>query len=978
LSRVSLENIIIAIPSYNLRLTVMEMLVHANEKFKTVENFTSLAQSIQESEDSILVIDILAYSVSERRILAEICEEISLPVILLLYGNELLTEDYLECSKICCVVEKEVMDSTFLLALKKARQEYEQKSAAENLLDTKKQLPPLNQREVNLMGKEDGNIFGKSFGRRSFLKGSTAAAAVAGVAVASPGNTVMKALAAGDSTQTAIPEEKVFAGACRGNCAGNCQMNVHVRDGKVVKTSKRDYPDPYYNRICSRGLSHVQRIYGPERIKYPMRRVGERGAGQWEQLTWDEAIAYICTKWKSYREKFGNTSIAYNQSGGNSGKDTDYVLRLFNYLGASNVHYSFDQALLYTAPISVGYGAFMHGNDVKDMMNSKYIFVWGSNPTEARHVQYWSLLNAVENGAKMIVIDPNVTIAAKKADKFVPIRPCTDAVLAFAMINIVVKEGKADKDFLAKATVAPFLVKESDGKYLRQSDLGQAPKAPAATAAGQAAAPVDGIVVRSADGKVGLPSEIPNPVINGTFEINGIKVTTAYDLLLKRIAEWTPERASELCDIPVDTIYELAHMYVEGPTTLYAAYGPDHYGNGHTAYYAFYALAMVTGQLSKPGAGLGGGFTANLGAGSDNKAIISPPPGVVPGPTIFGTKLLDVLNEGKYRDIPLNLKSLYIYKSNMVGTHTERKSVIEAFNKLDLVVVSDQIMSDTARYADIVLPVAHYFEVETCNTGGTPFAVLNEKAIEPAFESKGDFEIANLLGKGMGLGEHFNMTREEYHTKIFENPISKAIGLSWERLKKERAVRTMPEAPYIHGAGGKFTTATGRAQFYQENPKPAFNYGQPFDPKKECLPYWEPPLEAWQQTVGNYPAKSLASKYPLIFTSERAKFKAHTQFTHCQWLLEILPEPTIEINPQDAAARGIRQGDPVKVYNDRGYVVLKANLHAGLRPGVLCMDHGWQEGQFIEGHYSDLSSRADHPAVSNNCYFDCLVEVKKV
>jgi len=149
------------------------------------------------------------------------------------------------------------------------------------------------------------------------------------------------------------------------------------------------------------------------------------------------------------------------------------------------------------------------------------------------------------------------------------------------------------------------------------------------------------------------------------------------------------------------------------------------------------------------------------------------------------------------------------------------------------------------------------------------------------------------------------------------------------------------------------------------------------DIEKERLPHFEPPFEAWPVSVGGYERNPLAAKYPLIYTSERSKFKTHTMWGHNPWLLELISEPIIKLNPGDAADRGVKQGDYVKVYNDRGYVVIKAVLNPGIRPGMVVIPKGWEEGQFKEGHYQNLTSNATHKVCVNNNYFDALCEVVK-
>jgi molybdopterin-containing oxidoreductase family molybdopterin binding subunit len=810
------------------------------------------------------------------------------------------------------------------------------------------------------MEEREKGVLNPRMTRRSFVKASAVATAATGAVLANPAGSALKVLSEDHAKASESTDEKIYQGVCSGNCGAGCAMNVHVRNGKVRKTSPIITPLKDLNRLCMRGYTHVQRIYDPNRIKYPMRRVGKRGEGKWERISWDEAISEICSKWKEYQSSFGKTSIAFSSGSGNYNGDIPYVSRLINMLGATTVAACYDDHLLGTAPNGLGYDICTIGNDMRDLPNAKNIFVWGSNPTESGVVFAHFLLKAQEEGAKLVVIDPNYTVTASKADKFVPIRPGTDGLLAIAMMQIIINEGLQDEEFMKQKTVAPYLVKESDGMYLRLSDLGKA----------EAGSEKDAILVRGKDGKVGLPEEIVDPVIKGSFEVNGQKVTTAYDLLVERISEWTLKQIAEYCEISEDTIYELAHMYADGPSTIYFSYGPDHYANGHTFYYNAFALAMVSGNLAKPGAGFCGSNSSIYAAlGADNTAIVYPPE-AVPGPQIKATKLLDVLNEKKYGDMDLDLKSLYVYIHNPIANQTDRKAWLEAFEKLEFIVVADVTMGDTTKYADIVLPVPHFFEVDSFSTTHQPYVRINEKAVDPPFECKGDFEITNLLGAGMGMEEYFSMTREEYLTAVFDNDLAKAFGVSWENLKKEKYIYAFPEEPFIQGQAG-FNTATGRAQFYMENIQPNTNYGQEWDVRKESLPYWEPPFEAWFEN-------DLMKKYPFIYTSERSKYMVHTQYSHVPWLKELMKEPFIFINNEDAKKKGIKDGDTVKVFNDRGYVVVKAALSAGVRPGVLVLDHGWQEDQFIEGHYQDLTSRRVHPAFANNNYFDALADIKKI
>lgn len=820
---------------------------------------------------------------------------------------------------------------------------------------------------------EEPIVFRKKVDRRSFLKVSGATAgAVAAVGLASRGNTVLKALAVTDeATTAAAQDEQIFSGACRGNCAGGCFVNIHVRDGKVVKTSMRALPDPQYNRICVRGLTHMERIYHPNRLKYPMKRVGERGEGKFERITWDEAITTITDKWKSYEKEFGKESFAISWGSGSYGSLSGQALgcptnRLLNVVGCAYIPMTVDAAHGHTAGYAVGWGLNFTLNEPKDMKNARTIIVWGSNPVISQpHLMHF-ILEAQENGTKLIVIDPIQNITASKADIFVPIRPGTDGALALAMANIVVREGWIDTAFLKKSTVAPFLIKETDGKYLRLSDT-------RALAEGEQ----DQYFVSDQDGKVGAVEEIADPIIEASFEYNGVKVKTAYSLLLERIAEYPPQKAAEICNISIDQIEEITKIYAtNGPATIYQYFGIDHYVNAHYNIFCLYALAMVTGNIGKPGAGCGMGevlpFFANLGGtlypeGATGASINLPLP-----------EMNIVMDEHKSGTKEITLKGAYFTHINHLGNAAQRQGTIDWMKKLDFIAVADMNMNETARYADILLPVAHWFEVKDVFAcfGTQPHLLLQEKAIEPLYECKSDFEITKLLAEKMGYGDRFKFTEDEYIDLWLDTDFARSMNLTRANLEKEKAIKCLPGENFVFAEGGVFGTPTGRAQFYNETPAIGSNYDARFwnkamDVDLERLPTWIPPYEAWHENP-------LHEKYPYILISEHVKFRTHSQWWDVPTLLELDPEPIVKFNSVDAVKYGVQTGDKVKLFNDRGFVVMKAAIHEGVQPGVLVAPKGWEQQQFIDGHFSDLTTNHMNNVCANSAFFDVLVGVEKV
>ncbi len=761
--------------------------------------------------------------------------------------------------------------------------------------------------------------------------------------------------------------EQVFCGVCRGNCAGGCFLDVKVRDGKVVRTSARDLPDTRYNRICAKGLTHMYRIYHPDRIKYPMRRTGERGSGEFERISWEEAISTICDKWKGYQAQYGDGAISYYVGSGNYAAASGQSVgggpqTFFAALGALKVDACVDMARGTGQQPVLGIGPYVTGNEPADLLNARTIIVWASNPAHSQVQSMHWLLDAQENGSEFICIDPTYTATAAKADWHIPIRPGTDAALAMALMNIVIDRDWVDWDFVGNHSDIVFLVRDDTHKYLKLSDVRP-------LAEGEA----DGPVVMGADGSVGLPGQVADVAHEGSYAGDGFTATPVYALLVDAIADYTPERASEICELPVETIETLAEHYAcNTPSTIYMYFGCDHWVKGHYAYRATSCLAALTGNLGKPGAFCG--MPESLATNVINSAGLAKLQG---GKKSSGTvgilHLPEIMTEGHYGPTEVNLKSVYIGHANIAGNTSERETILKALDEIEFIVAADMNMNETITHADIVLPAAHWFEQEDAFVcySTHPYVLLQEKAIEPLYETKSDYEICRLILDGMGRGDVLPADVADYLTLWLDSEGARKMGLTYERLREEKALRFVPEG-FIFSEGGVFSTPTKRAQFFNEAPKPARDWGQKIELEKEQLPYWEAPFEGWTDSP-------LAEKYPYVLLWEHPRWRTHSQWWDVQLFNEELyPEPIVRINPQDAEKLGVQTGDIVKLRNDRGYVVIKAVVNPGVRPTTLLIPKGWEKHQYIDGHGQNLHPRDCHPMVENGAFFDSLVAIEKM
>ncbi|WP_165170046.1 molybdopterin-dependent oxidoreductase [Adlercreutzia sp. ZJ242] len=819
--------------------------------------------------------------------------------------------------------------------------------------------------------------------RRSFLKTT---AVVGGASVVAGGGSALREIAFAEETK-GVEEEKVFRGVCRPNCFGYCHLNVHVSDGRVTKTSRAPYNNSCYDRICQRGLSHVQRIYDPLRLQYPLKRVSgtNRGDEQWERISWDEAYKEIAENIKSIQGNYGDNAVAILTASGNQGAAISSTYTRFRaVLNASDIGQCSDQASQYGQACSAGnymsplLGMMIwNGNELTDTKNAKTIVVWGANITDAQ-VQNWHLIReAHESGVKLVVVDPNYTQIASKADKWVPIRPGCDTLLKFALMNIVLKQQAEDREFLAQHTVAPFLVREDNGKFLRGSDVGIQP-----IATGEVD-PYTGVeiiydpyMVLSNGSLVQVSDNTPCD-IEGTYTAEGIKCRTAFDLLVDRIKEYSPESVSETTEIPVDEIYELANICINGPVFHYEGYGPQAYDNGYQTTIAGLTLCALTGNLGKPGASYGSFWGYGI-ANTIGDPTYSAPLGPISSMSIPSCDLKNVCEQKKFGGQDYDIKMLFINCANPVCTNPDTHAWTDVIiPHMDYVVVADSAMTDTAKYADMVLPIAQWFEHEEIATSGQTCAYnYNEKAIEPPNECKPDTQILSELAEYLGLGEYFTRSNEEILETLFSGDINKMVGSDIDSIRERKEVRFIPgdpeKQPYIAYEGGQFPTSSGRFEFYRETPAVrAASTKIPTEEQeaREHLPYFEPPLEAW-------PENPLYEKYPFYLISERPRYRVHSQWFSTPLLREIDPEPIVKINPIDAKKKGLENGDYAEAFNDRGSAVAKVVYSEAVRPGTLLYPKGWQMYQHKKGGWSCLSSTDFNVYSVSNNFMDVLCDIR--
>lgn len=391
--------------------------------------------------------------------------------------------------------------------------------------------------------------------------------------------------------------------------------------------------------------------------------------------------------------------------------------------------------------------------------------------------------------------------------------------------------------------------------------------------------------------------------------------------------------------------------------------GLGHHVNSHHNFKNLAFIAALTGNAGKPGAMMTRGTCGMYPYNS--KAYFMG----TPGASLTGMYLPQIMETGKWGAQDLNIRVLWCCNGNVLSCESGRAELIEAVKKVDFVVCVDVNMTDTAQWADIVLPIPHAYETQDFDpVCATPYPTFYRKAVDPLYESKTDIDILRLIADKLGMGQIYDKTDDEFLHLVLDTETNLAYGGGYQAFENNTLGRnwSFSDASKIDTFK---STASGRLEYYIEKPAPRNNFGQEVA-DYERYPYYENAHEAYWDNP-------LREKYPLMGCSQHHKYHVHSQCAYTPWLRELEPEPRIKINAADARERGISQGDVVRVYNDHGYAVLKALVTEGIKPGVVSIPHGFQADQFVEGHTQDLTSVVMNDFCSNSAFYDFLCEVER-
>lgn len=791
----------------------------------------------------------------------------------------------------------------------------------------------------------------RSFSRRSFVKAAGAGA----LGLAGAGAMASTGAWLGPADAQDVADEHVAYTYHNEHCLCNCMLKCTVRDGRLCMIEPRPNEDKRFQNVCLKGISEIQHIYGEARLQSPMKRVGERGSGEFEVISWDEAFQTIAEAFKQCQDAYGKDALWIQYSTEAQQRFTPLLASLLGAQAGGMNGYDMGQGN--GQGQAFGWDGMFAKNTIWEWPQAKTVLMVNCNVVETGMMWSRAFLDAMDAGTRIICFDPRFSATAAKASEWVPLNPGTDPALFLGFANHILENDLFDREHVLTNTALPFLVDAETGQSVGE------PRTFVDPASGKESPSVHFLVWDTVSNSARPYDEAGVvPALEGEFTVDGRACTTQFTRLRAEMAEYTPEWAEGVTGVPAAYIARIAEEYAAGPSIICNGVGGiDKYGNNDVAGHAYALVASLTGNYGKRGTGCGiycyhvTPYNATLGTWPL-------PEGAKTTPSTMG--FYDIVQK------PNNVHAAFFFGDIPTQKAANWNKTRAWLESLDFVALADIYHSSVADYVDLVLPVCSKFECAD-EVGGIKCAnahiLENQKVIDPLFESKSDFYIEKGIAEAMGLGQYYPENGEEFARALLDSDDPLMAGITYERLAEEGgAVRLNgTESLLAPEVGMSYATPSGRQEPYYEN---LLAYGQAF-------PRWEEPQEA-------YAGNPLREKYPLSFIQSRSRFRVHSTYTGAAWIQQLF-EPHIELNPTDAEARGLEDGAQVEVFNDRGSFTTALRLNESIQPGSAYM---------AESSYASALDGTMMQSVSNDTlnergyalpygpmipYNDTLIEIKK-
>lgn len=697
-----------------------------------------------------------------------------------------------------------------------------------------------------------------------------------------------------------MPKTVVHA-ACPHDCPDACGVLVTVEDGRATRIQGDPAHPVTRGFLCAKVTKYLDRVYSPDRVLYPMRRVAAKGqgkgnAGDFLRISWDEALTEIADRLKRVSAEFGPEAILPYSYAGNMGVlgYAGMSHRFFYRLGASQLNRTICATAGGEALVTVT-GRRL-GTEPEQFAKSKYIIAWGAN-IHGTNIHLWPFIEeARRNGARLVVIDPYKTRTARCADWYLPINPGTDVALALAMMHVIINENLYDREYVSKYTLG-------------------------------------------------------------------------FEQLKERVQDYPPERVAPLTGISAGDIGKLAREYATTrPAAIRVNYGVQRSQNGGMAVRTIAMLPCITGSWQEVGGGLQLSTSASFPI---DRPGVEMPELMLKSPLGRPARMLNMVELGKIlnavNDPPV--KAVFVYNSNPAVVAPNHHDVVRGFLRPDLfTVVHEQFFTDTVNYADIVLPATTFFEHKDLLTAyGHCYVQVSNQAIAPLGECRSNTELFRELAVRMGFtDECFRDSVDQMIDRALSarngslDPNGWLAGIDRQRLEREGHARlNFGEGPFLPFAKGGFTTPSGKAELYSETLA-----GQGLDP----IASFVAPSESRHSQK--------ARRFPLELLGRKADNFLNSSFCNIEAVQKMEQPDRLEISAADAAPRNIREGDWVRVFNDRGEVLLRAHVNGAVQPGVVAARLNWArlspDGKSINALTSEILTDIG----AGPTFYSCLVEVE--
>ena len=748
--------------------------------------------------------------------------------------------------------------------------------------------------------------------RRTFMKGS----ALAGLGAAAMGTGAVSLFgcspsadgAKGNDAATQAVEETTTWGHCAINCPGRCSLKFHVQDDEVAwvetytsKDAGFDDPQP---RACLRGRSYRRWMNSPDRINYPMKRVGKRGEGKWEQISWDEAIDTAATKLKEVIDKYGNEAVYIPYATGVSATTSRPFNRLMNLMGGYlNFYNSYSTAQI-SCITPYMYGAKgAGGSSFSAAEDAKLILIFGSSPTETRQgglTTHYDWVHLRERtGAKIYMIDYRMNDSIMgHSEQWLPINPGTDAALVAALAHELIVNDMVDLDFLHTYCVG------YDEETMPEAYQGQ------------------------------------------TLSYRAYIMGEGYDMVEK-----TPEWAAKITGIPAERIKSLAEeIGTTHPLYVNQGWGPQRRSNGEWAAWSIMALPCLVGQIGLPGTNNGTREARN------SPTLGSMSAGENPVKTSIPCFLFtDAIDHGT--EMTAKNAGVINYAGNcLTNQHSDINKAHEILaddTKCEFILGIDTVLCDSLEYADIILPDLFRFEQTSQIATGSDwgYVITGTAATSPKFERKTAYEMASLMAEKLGVKDEFTegKTEEDRIKEQYEASREKDAELpTWDEMV-EMGVYTRAYDPVISmkkfrddPAANALETPSGKIEMFSESLL-QFTEGWELTegdtlPGMDTLPAIPAYIPEW------YGVETTTDEFPLALAGFHYRGRIHSSWGFMPELKEVNPQEAW-INPADAKERNIKQGDTVQVKNQFGTIELLAKVTPRVVPGTVAVSQGaWYDG----------------------------------